>query len=650
MKKIIRLFFLLIVLSSFSVSAQIVEYYEDEELRILEAEKIEIDIENFISNNLFNYSLPQSKIDEIWDNLITEHDGCNHEINSSEFENLLIEVKKNELRELYFLDNPDNLSFFYATPLSDILKQQCVNGGFENGIASYNFRTLTVNPSTHIGDGCNAGVPSGAFVPTGLNLFQNSASLVNSGNEPLLATLGVIVNRVKSGNFSLKINPTPINPSTDGQIGNRTTVTRNFIINENSIDFSFLHIGSVVTNNTHSQPSFRYRLIDNVSNVVLRNVCIRMNNNDCRYVQRPDVRAGWAGTIISYTPQWVCQRINTNDLIGRDVRLEFMISDCDFRGHFSTVYIDDICGVTCPPTWGNINLEPLNLNCPTSSFSVCGSFQLPANSNLTTMVLNVVNQSGTIVGTINSPVITGSNFCFTVNPSVFGTNPVGDYTFQVVANMNSTCFVTPLTDSTGIVSFNNCCQPTLILNFPGDNISNVPTTNPLKLRKRSDWIRASNHITVGSNNIGDGVVYHADNFIELLPGSGASPGFEALLGSQFSAYIDPCASGFVYRNDNDSYNGDEKEVIVFEENSMDLIQNKVNIYPNPTSGMLNISLSNNKIKRIVLSSIEGKIYVFEQFDNSENVVLDLSNYSSGIYLMNIETDQGEIINSKVIKN
>lgn len=183
----------------------------------------------------------------------------------------------------------------------------------------------------------------------------------------------------------------------------------------------------------------------------------------------------------------------------------------------------------------------------------------------------------------------------------------------------------------------NCCLPDLTLTSALDNMNNNSPDN-ISHREREFWIRASNIISVGNYDFQDGVVYHAGDFVEL------NPGFEALVGSQFSAYIEGCSNDFLYKNSNSNSNDEVKS------STIDIVKNKVNIYPNPTSGLLNVSLLNNKIKKVTLSSIEGKVYVFEQFDNSENVVLDLSNYSSGIYLMNIETDQGEIINSKVIKN
>lgn len=652
MKGIIKLIlFLSFILSSCFVSAQtdLEKYLADENLRIVKTDTLEQEVQIFISDNLSNYSLTQSKIDEITGDLLNVHDGTEYPITGSDLEIVLLGAKKHELRKLYFQTYPEKELLFEPTPLTESLKQQCVNGGFEDGVVNYAFKSYEIYPSNHLGDGCltNVGI---VYAPTGLNQFQNRATLVSPGNEPLLALLGIYINRVRNGNRAIKLSPNPVTAATDGQNGNVTSMTRNFVVNENQIDFSFLHIGSVVPVNSHTQPTFRYRLIDNTTNAVLRNVCIRMNNGDCRYVQIPDTRPGWAGTTISYTPQWVCQRINTADLIGRDVRLEFLVSDCEYRGHFSTVYLDDICGVTCEPTWGNINLNPLNLNCPTESFNVCGTIALPQNTTLQNLQLNVLNQSGVVVaGPITNYILTGNTFCFNnINPSVFGLNPTGNYSFQVVANITANCnFFTSLTNTVGTVSFNNCCLPTLTLVSSADNMTNN-SANAVSLRECSDWIRASNIINVGNSNTGDGVVYHAGNFVEL------NPGFEVISGGQFSAYVQGCTGNYLYKMNNDieyDYVIEESK----EDNTIHLIENVTGrngllLYPNPTKGIVTLSYDNKVIKNVQVASIDGKTKSFVNAENTTEFKIDMINFSDGIYILSAETEDGQIINSKLVKN
>ena len=54
-------------------------------------------------------------------------------------------------------------------------------------------------------------------------------------------------------------------------------------------------------------------------------------------------------------------------------------------------------------------------------------------------------------------------------------------------------------------------------------------------------IKAANIVAVGDNVLSNGVVYHAANYVEL------NPGFEAVLGAQFSAYPEGCTANYTYK-------------------------------------------------------------------------------------------------------
>jgi len=66
-------------------------------------------------------------------------------------------------------------------------------------------------------------------------------------------------------------------------------------------------------------------------------------------------------------------------------------------------------------------------------------------------------------------------------------------------------------------------------------------------------------------------------------------------------------------------------------------QNDVLVFPNPTSDFVNI-LCNPKIidKSVRITSLDGKNILFNQdFHDTELITLDISNYSSGLYVINI---------------
>lgn len=72
----------------------------------------------------------------------------------------------------------------------------------------------------------------------------------------------------------------------------------------------------------------------------------------------------------------------------------------------------------------------------------------------------------------------------------------------------------------------------------------------------------------------------------------------------------------------------------------------LSVYPNPTSSILNIS-SDNTIESIELYDIQGRI-LEKSFQNSNAVILDISNRQSGIYFLKITSDKGSKV-EKVVK-
>ena len=255
-------------------------------------------------------------------------------------------------------------------------------------------------------------------------------------------------------------------------------------------------------------------------------------------------------------------------------------------------------------------------------------------------------QGTNIVGTINSPTqITGTTFCFTVDPNLYGNNPTGNYTFQVNVTYNVNCgagiFQYNSSTTNGTVSFNNCCLPNAILLSPNDNVTNL---FPLAVRnlERSDFIRASNIIGIGDNVIQNGVVYHAGNFVDLMPG------FDAITGSQFAAYPQGCTQNFVYRQPNP--NSDNSEIIEPLEINLVKIQKELKIYPNPSNSFIDLMIKNDIFNKIIIVGIDGKIVLDKTIEPTTTFNLDISRYASGIYIVNVISNDGRQYSQKLIKN
>ena len=61
------------------------------------------------------------------------------------------------------------------------------------------------------------------------------------------------------------------------------------------------------------------------------------------------------------------------------------------------------------------------------------------------------------------------------------------------------------------------------------------------------------------------------------------------------------------------------------------------VYPNPAKDMLNITAEN--MRRITINNVLGQI-VYDQNVNSDNEIINMSQYEAGIYMVRIVTDNG----------
>ena len=91
---------------------------------------------------------------------------------------------------------------------------------------------------------------------------------------------------------------------------------------------------------------------------------------------------------------------------------------------------------------------------------------------------------------------------------------------------------------------------------------------------------------------------------------------------------------------------DVKSVITSDEDSYDL--NKIAqsvLYPNPTTGKLTIKYD---VKKINVLSTEGEI-LKEFGSQSVNSELDIAELPAGVYIFQITTEKGDLVNKKIVK-
>lgn len=102
-------------------------------------------------------------------------------------------------------------------------------------------------------------------------------------------------------------------------------------------------------------------------------------------------------------------------------------------------------------------------------------------------------------------------------------------------------------------------------------------------------------------------------------------------------------------------NGEEVAILLSEfAEEEELTENNLNetgslsVFPNPATNIVNISVGNNQtIRRITVIEMTGK-QLLSIPANSKVAEFSVSNLKSGTYIINIETDNGDVHTSKFV--
>ncbi|MFA7688371.1 MAG: T9SS type A sorting domain-containing protein, partial [Moheibacter sp.] len=79
------------------------------------------------------------------------------------------------------------------------------------------------------------------------------------------------------------------------------------------------------------------------------------------------------------------------------------------------------------------------------------------------------------------------------------------------------------------------------------------------------------------------------------------------------------------------------------------LENKITLYPNPTTGIINLQ-TQQKVNSVSVYNLMGQKVSFHPL-NKENTSIDISNLSSGIYFVEVILNNNKKIKTyKVIKN
>jgi hypothetical protein len=209
------------------------------------------------------------------------------------------------------------------------------NGGFETG----SFDGWTENGGYWFGE---TNYPADYY-------FTDSpyqSAIVEPGDVPCLASLGVSVSQVRSGSHAARIN------SNDtyipgGAANSHFSQIQQTVSGWNSPYFSF-DWSAVLQDSGHARenrPHFRIILEDLTTATTIYNIAYYSDNLPPDMVQRTGPFAeDWAYT------GWHHVQLNTPSLTGDTLMLTILAADCAQGGHDGALYVDNIMGA---PTTGN---------------------------------------------------------------------------------------------------------------------------------------------------------------------------------------------------------------------------------------------------------------------------------------------------------
>lgn len=92
-------------------------------------------------------------------------------------------------------------------------------------------------------------------------------------------------------------------------------------------------------------------------------------------------------------------------------------------------------------------------------------------------------------------------------------------------------------------------------------------------------------------------------------------------------------------------------LIKVQKNTIEEISNDISIYPNPANDMATISSANRAIKSIKITNLSGRNIMAIRFStNLKQQTINISDLTTGVYLLSIETEGNNTITKKLIKN
>lgn len=448
-------------------------FYAQETNRTKLIEQTEKEIETYIAKHLATYEIPKKDLEIYRDNFKKEH--ADHHLDT-DFETFLKEIKRNDLRNEYFKNNPDKKLIYNntnATPF-EILESFCYDLSDTANIPGFSVNTYTIPGNTPAAN-------------NSLNLDIGSLGLTALPTPFFSQVAGPVAdNNVQGGTVTFANGPGILlnHPGANSMGLQQATVASFTITNVPanatlSYDSQFVLVNPQNHPALNTQPFFFVNILD-ANGVILQQPSSTLADPaDCIYT---NFNNGGIDPIL-YS-QELCDGINLNAFENQTITIQFIVSDCTQGAalHFGYVYLSNICinegsnGNGCSSLNGTINSGTLNaatstINCPTDTLTLCGTYELPAQGSYNQISLSI-EQNGTEINNIATPNqldLVNQTFCFDIPVSAFGSNPTGDFNLVVQGIFNRNCglnqntpvVLNPIYDSEVIpgmpdVSFTDC--------------------------------------------------------------------------------------------------------------------------------------------------------------------------------------------------
>lgn len=167
-----------------------------------------------------------------------------------------------------------------------------------------------------------------------------------------------------------------------------------------------------------------------------------------------------------------------------------------------------------------------------------------------------------------------------------------------------------------------------------------------------DWFIAVNSLNLRSNNPAVNNGWKDSFSLDVFVYDSATDG-----GTNYTSSNNPNSPGDVFMRTNAPTNGNKMATVSFTYNSSTLGINdidsaeNVKVFPNPSNGNISISnILNNEVKTIEIFNILGsRVYKETVKSNANRVDINLNNIiSKGVYLLKLQTNNGDITTQKLI--